>query len=152
MIFAGILSQLVLEPAFAASARELSQAELRENVESGDSLSLARVLNVVQKSVDGKFVDARAFEIDGIFYRVLVMLPSGKLASVVVDAKTGKLLPGNSARAKDIRQAARKTSASKGTKPGIGPGNNNAGGNGNGRNKNNKSNNGKSKGGGKGKK
>lgn len=143
ILIASVLATGLVLPAHAQTARELDQDELRQNVEAGRSLALAKILEMISKSVDGDPVDVRAFDVDGIVYRILLMMPGGKLASVVVDAATGKFLPANSSRVKVVSKAAKKKAKSNNGKSGS---QGNKGGNGKG------GGNDKGKGGGKGKK
>ncbi len=117
ILIVGLLANGLMQPAHAAGVRELSQAELRQNVNSGQYISLAQLLDYIEKSVQGDLIDVRAFDADGIIYRVLVMTPAGKLASVTVDAKTGNLLDSNSALAVEISELA---ASSQGNKLGVG--------------------------------
>jgi hypothetical protein len=114
LIIMGFLSLFAYQPALALDARELSQVEIRKAVASAHSLSPRRILDTVGKRVAGEIVDVRVFDADGLCYRVLLVLPSGKLASVVVDAVTGNLLAGNAPRASSITLAARSNPSRKG--------------------------------------
>lgn len=109
LIFSGLFLLLPYQAAFAIEARELSQEEIRRVVASNNSLSPRIILDKVRKRVVGEIVDVRVFDVNGICFRVLLVLPSGKLASVVVDAATGDLLAGNSQRAKTVTKSARST-------------------------------------------
>lgn len=162
LIILGLLTLCGYQSAFAQGARELSQEEIRKVVESNISLSPRTILDAVRKRVAGEIVDVRMFDADGICYRVLLVLPNGKLASVIVDAATGVLLAGNSRRAKSVVTVARshpsKSGRSKSNKNGGrsanannkgGSGNGNSGGNSNGGGNNSGGN---GNGGGKGKK
>ncbi|MGB3314471.1 MAG: hypothetical protein WBB85_08655, partial [Albidovulum sp.] len=112
--------------AWAAEPRELNQNELRQSVDAGRSLGLQKILSSIKRRVSGEPVDVRAFETDGIYYHVLVMQPNGVLASVIVDAATGRMVSGKSANAKAVRQAARANPSGKGVgNPGKGKGKSN---------------------------
>jgi len=106
ILFLALVAFLPAQHAQAAVARELSQNELRQVLAAGSGLSPQVILATVEKAVEGEIVDIRAFDSDGLCYRVLVMLPDGKLVSVVADAATGQLLPGNSSRAQDVAAGA----------------------------------------------
>ncbi|MEH6774288.1 MAG: hypothetical protein V7668_10220, partial [Cereibacter changlensis] len=80
-------------PATAGAWQELDRAELRAKVRSGDSLSLSRVLGQLRQRVPGEAIDVRALSGEGVFYRIIVRQPNGQLASVVVDAANGELVP-----------------------------------------------------------
>ncbi len=116
-----------------AQVRELERSELRENVRSGKSMSMSRLMGVIAARTDAQVVDVRGFEADGIFYRVLLKRPDGKLSVAIVDARTGRFMSGRSNVAKDVMAAAKSNNGK-----GKGKGNNrsssrsNAGGNGNG--------------------
>ena len=112
LIISGFLATFAGHQAFALAARELTPEELRENVDKGKTKSLATALAIVSRNVEGEAVDVRAFDADGICYRMLIMLPSGKLVSVIFDAVSGTFLAGDSPRGKQVSEAA-KTSSSK---------------------------------------
>jgi hypothetical protein len=117
---------LLLLPALAAGgagARELGQDELRRLSASGVTADMAKVLAMVRREVRGEPMDLRAFDLDGIFYQVIVMRPDGRMVSVVVDARTGRFVPANSRAARAVRAEA----AASGGDRGRGRGN--AGGN-----------------------
>jgi hypothetical protein len=103
------LAALAALVAAAASAdvRELSGAELRESVATGQSRPLGPIVEMVGRQVEGEFIDARAYESDGIYYRILLRTPDGKLASVIVDARTGGFVSARSGIAQEIVAAAR---------------------------------------------
>jgi hypothetical protein len=103
------LAGLAAATAAAASAdvRELSGAELRDSVAAGQSRPLGPIVEMVGRQVEGEFVDARAYDADGIYYRILIRTPDGKLASVIVDARTGGFVSARSAVAQDIVATAR---------------------------------------------
>lgn len=107
LILSGFLATFVTHDAQALAARELGADELRENVETGRSRSLGAALDIVSRAVEGETVDVRAFDADGICYRMLIMTPSGQLVSVIVDAATGKFLSGDSPRGQQVREAAK---------------------------------------------
>lgn len=135
--------------ALAEVPREVGQVELRHMVTAGQSLSLSRIMQVVSRSTAGEPVDVRLFESSGLFYRVVVMQPSGKLVRLVLDAQTGQLLADTSPTAKRVRAAATHANAAAAaskSKSKTGQGNSstagnsgnsgNAGGKGNGNGKN----------------
>ena len=108
LIIFGLFWALGGHAAYAA-ARELSPEEMRENVDNGRTRSLAAALDIVSRNVEGQTIDVRAFDADGICYRMLVLQPSGKLVSVIVDAVSGKFLDGTSSRGKQVTAAAQKS-------------------------------------------
>ena len=110
LIISGFLATFAAHEVHALAARELSPDELRKNVETGRSKSLAAALDIVGRSIDGETVDVRAFDADGICYRMLIMRPSGQLVSVIVDAVSGKFLSGQSPRGQQVTEAAQKSS------------------------------------------
>jgi hypothetical protein len=93
-----------------AEVRELSGAELRDSVAAGESRPLGPIVEMVGRQVEGEFVDARAYVADGIYYRILIRTPDGKLASVIVDARTGGFVSARSDVAQDIVATARSRS------------------------------------------
>ena len=135
--------------ALAEVTREVGQADLRRMVATGQSLSLFRVIDVVARATAGEPVDVRLFDSGGgdrggLFYRVVVVQPSGQLVSLVMNAQTGEILPDSSPTATRVRAAASngtstaeaaagKTNAKGGLgNSGATEGNGNGGGNGNG--------------------
>ncbi|WP_217360551.1 PepSY domain-containing protein [Ruegeria atlantica] len=129
-----------------AAVRELKQSELRKVTTTGSTIRLKRVLKGVEKVFGGTPVDARAFQTDKVYYRILVKKPNGKIISVIVNAQTGVVVPNRSNIGRQISNAAKSTSgnsaksntqsqtSSKGNQSNNsgGNGNGNSGGNGNG--------------------
>lgn len=89
-----------------ADGQEIGPSQLRKLVSSGRSVSVETVFKTIRETLGGDPIDARAFDIDGIFYCVMVMMPDGKLISVIVDASSGELIPSDSGRAKAVRELA----------------------------------------------
>jgi hypothetical protein len=118
-----------------AEVRELSGAELRASVATGESQSLSSIIEMVGRRVEGELVDARAYEVGGVYYRILLKTPDGKLVSAIVDARSGAFMSGRSSVARDLAQAARSErgwSLFNGQGRGNGVAGGNAGGNGRG--------------------
>lgn len=90
-----------------AAAQELKQAELRKATTSGNAIRLRKVIKGVEKVYGGVPVDARAFQADRVYYRILVKKPNGKIISVIVNAQTGTVVPNHSQIGKQISEAAR---------------------------------------------
>ena len=109
-----ILSGAMGLPA-AAQMREVDQDELRRSVQTGQSVPLSRIMSRVSASVEGQILDVRAFEGGGIYYRVLIKQPNGRLGSVILDAKSGQFMRANSQVAQDVVRSA-KSSRSSGNK------------------------------------
>ncbi|MCX8955545.1 hypothetical protein OU790_19190, partial [Ruegeria sp. NA] len=86
-----------LQPGEGNSAvRELKQAELRKATTSGNAIRLQKVIKGVEQVFGGTPIDARAFQADKVYYRVLVKKPNGKIVSVIVNAKTGVVVSNRS--------------------------------------------------------
>jgi hypothetical protein len=139
ILIVGLLTFGLYQPVHAAAVTELGQSALRKNVKSGQYVSLGDIFAMIEASIEGELIDIRAFDADGLVYRVLIMLPDGKIVSMVVDAVTGEFLPPKSERAVLVSEAAL---AHPGKKLGLLNGNglgqeksNNAGGNGKGKGK-----------------
>ena len=131
-----------------ADVRELSRAEIRDNVRSGQSLSLSQLMQSISARTNAEVVDVRAFEGDGIFYRVLLKKANGKLTVAIVDARNGKFMSSRSNVVKDVMVAARSNGkGASNSRRGGNSGNSNAGGNGNGGGNGNAGGNGKGGGG-----
>lgn len=127
--FLGVTIAVLAATASAADVRELARDEIRQNVRTGQTLSLQRLLSVVSQRIQGDMVDVRAFDAGGIYYRVLVKRPNGQLAALVIDARTGALASGNSAVGREIMAASK---SSRGVDNGNSRNNANRGENGNG--------------------
>jgi uncharacterized membrane protein YgcG len=105
VLFVGVL--LVLTgPAMAVTVREIGASELRKIVSAGDTISLKAAVAAVAKSVQADPIEARAFEADGIFYRIVLKQADGTLISVIIDAKTGAQVKSGSAIGKEVSAAA----------------------------------------------
>ncbi|CAN0594251.1 unnamed protein product, partial [Ectocarpus sp. 12 AP-2014] len=120
-----------------ADVRELARSELRENVRLGNSMSLSRLIKVMEAKTDGKLVNVRAFEVDEIYYHVVLKKPDGKLTVAVVNARSGKFMSRNSSVVKEVISATKDNSASNGNGNSGNNGNGNSGNNGNGNSGNN---------------
>jgi hypothetical protein len=136
-----ILMALWVLPSYAMPLYEMSQSDLRKAVGAGKSISVKTALRSLSRSVPGEPVDVRAFEGDGVYYRVLLMQASGVIVSVVLDAETGAVLPTSSDAARSVNATAKsgagaKTNAAAASANAAPQGKanagNNAGGNGNG--------------------
>jgi len=90
-----------------AQARELTRAELRENVQSGRSMSFAQLIDRTSALIEGDVVDVRAFDISGIYYKVLIKQANGRLVAIVLDAASGDAMPTRSPIAGQVMAAAR---------------------------------------------
>jgi hypothetical protein len=132
-----LLTGLLAMPAFA-DVRELSRGEIRENVRLGKSLSFSQMLSAAKGITSGEVVDVRAFDAGGVYYRILVKRPDGKLGALVLDATTGALMSARSSAVKEVMAAAKDKSGSAnanatnnrgGNSSNAGGNNSNAGGN-----------------------
>jgi hypothetical protein len=99
-------------PVSGQSVREIDASELRKIVNAGGTLSLKSVVASVAAATGAEPIEARAFELDGIYYRIVLKKPDGSLISIVMDAGTGKQVTANSAIGRELKKAA---SASNGT-------------------------------------
>ena len=122
-----LLVTLSALPAVAAEVRELSQNEIRDIVATGQSKDLGALMAIVGQNIAGELVDVRSFEAGDIFFQMTVLLSDGSLVTVIINGRTGALLPSNSEEAKVVRAAAKANGRN-----GGGSANSNAGGNGNG--------------------
>lgn len=93
-------------PSFSATVRELDAAELRQVARSGEVLSLKRVIESVAKATGGEPIEARAFERNDIFYRIVLKKANGSVVSVIINARTGEQVGRNSAIGRDVAAAA----------------------------------------------
>jgi hypothetical protein len=123
----------VTGPVLGATLRELDGAELRRVVREDDLLGLKQVIAAVAEQTGGEPVEARAFEADGVFYRIVLKKADGALISIIIDALTGKQVAKGSSLGKEIAAAAENGSKAKGGKgqSAVAKANGNAGGNGN---------------------
>ncbi|WP_171241270.1 PepSY domain-containing protein [Ruegeria sp. HKCCA5491] len=102
-----VCASLLLVGEGDAAPRELKHSELRKVTRSGGAIRLKNVIKGVEKIIGGTPVDARAFQADGVYYRILVKKPNGSIISVIVDAKTGVVVPNKSRVGQQIKEAAR---------------------------------------------
>ncbi len=136
-----LLSFLQVEEGNAAP-REMKQSELRKATTSGSAIRLRKVIRGVEKLYGGTPVDARAFQTDKVYYRILVKKPNGTIISVIVNAQTGVVVSNRSSIGRQISKAAKSTQANSANAASQakannsnnqrGNSNNNSGGNGNG--------------------
>jgi hypothetical protein len=129
-----LLTMLALSnPGQAATVRELDAAELRQAARAGDIISLKRVIEAVTTSTGGEPLEARAFEIDELYYRIVMKRPNGTIVSVIINARTGEQVSKGSSVGRQVASAAETGSKSKGksqTAGANGKGTGNTGGNG----------------------
>ena len=111
-----ILMALWVLPSYAMPLSEMSQSDLRKAVGAGKSISVKTALKGLSRSVPGEPVDVRAFEGDGVYYRVLLMQASGVVVSVVLDAETGAVLPTSSEAARSVNASAKSGHERKGSR------------------------------------
>lgn len=95
-----------------AAGYEVSQSELRQLVLTKQSVSLASIFDRVRSEVQADPVDARAFDLNGIYYCVMAIMPDGQLVSIIVEGKTGQFLAASSEKAREVRAFARYNRAS----------------------------------------
>lgn len=96
----------VAGPGLAATVRELDVAELREAARSGDLISLKRVIESVSQSTGGDAIEARAFEIEDVFYRIVLKKANGSVISIIINARTGEQVSKNSIIGRELAAAA----------------------------------------------
>lgn len=109
-VVSGLFCMFLLQPASGATLHKLTQNELRKSVSSGLSPGLVQIQSLTEPKFDGQYVDARAFDADAIFFRAPVLLPSGRLARIVVDGANGKRVASTSPVARQLRAAAHSNS------------------------------------------
>jgi hypothetical protein len=93
-------------PSIASSAHEMGQSELRQIAKSGGTVSMKATLSSVSKSLHAKVVEARVFSADGIYYRLVLKYPNGRLVSIIIDAQTGSQVPSKSSVGQQVASAA----------------------------------------------
>jgi phage baseplate assembly protein gpV len=103
-------------PVLAEKLREISAPELRQIVAAGNTISLKRAIDSVVKATKGEPLEARAFQADGIFYRIVLKKPDGTLFSVIINAVTGEQVTKNSSIGKQVTAAAAAGSKAKADK------------------------------------
>lgn len=101
-----VLLAVVAAPQAHGEARELSQSEVRSLVAEGQAKGLAVILGTVGKRINGQTLDARAFDVDGLIYRISIMLADGRIANVYVDGVTGEFVLPRTSRARDVKRVA----------------------------------------------
>ena len=72
----------------------LSAGEARSAVQSGQAVSLSKLLRKIQKATGGEIVPPPKLCKQGgsLFYKVNVLAPNGKVKQVTVDAASGNLV------------------------------------------------------------
>lgn len=90
----------------AAPIQELTGKQLRSALATAQVVEPRMVMQKVETTLGGQALDIRFFQSDGLYYRVLVKSVDGRLASVVVDAKSGKLMPSSTPAAIAVNAAA----------------------------------------------
>ena len=118
----------------AATARELDAAELRQISRSGQVMTLKRVIDSVAKANGGTPIEARAFELEDVFYRIVLKKANGTVVSIIINARTGEQVGKNSSVGRQLAAAAKggKGKGNKGKSAGSnGKSGGNSGGNGN---------------------
>lgn len=113
----GVIGALVVFVAGAqvdAREREVARADLRRAIEDGRALPFSSLQATVEDRMDGRLVDVALFDLDDLFYRVLVRQPDGRLVSAVLDARSGAFLPVSTETAQRVQNAARAERAGSG--------------------------------------
>lgn len=87
--------------------REIGQTELRSRVSSGKSMSVNRILSRMRNRIDGEIIDVRAFDVNGVYYRMMIMKPNGRIGSLVVSGETGRAVPASSKISAAVEAAAK---------------------------------------------
>lgn len=95
-------------PAASSTVREIGAQELRKIVDAGGTLSLKSVVASLNASTGAQPIEARAFELNGVFYRIVLKRPDGTLISIIIDASTGRQVKLNSEVGKLVAGAADK--------------------------------------------
>ena len=91
ILFAAFL--LLPEPADARRGRGGDHDDARHAVESGEALSLSRILPLALRAVPGEVLDvAFGREHGRLVYEVQVLARDGRVRNVVLDARTGAVL------------------------------------------------------------
>ncbi len=112
-----LLSMLaVAGPSLAATPRELDATELRQITRGGKIMTLKRVIDSVAKSTGGEPIEARAFALEDVFYRIVLKKANGSVISVIVNARTGEQIGKNSALGRQVSAAADAKGKGKGNK------------------------------------
>jgi hypothetical protein len=96
-------------PAASSTVREIGAPELRKIVRAGGTLSLKSVVASLNATTGAQPIEARAFELDGVFYRIVLKRPDGTLISIIIDAQTGRQVMSNSGVGKLVVEAAGKS-------------------------------------------
>lgn len=121
---------------------ELSRSELRKISAGAKLIDLASVWGTLSDETGGELLNVRAFESDGVFYRVLMKMPDGRLTVAIIDALSGEMIPANSGVTQEIMQAAKTKKGRPAVSKAAVAGNGNNGSNGNSGNSGNNGNSG----------
>lgn len=112
-----LLSMLAIAgPSFAATMRELDSSELRQITRGGEIMTLKRVIDSVAKSTGGEPIEARAFQLEDVFYRIVLKKANGSVISIIVNARTGQQIGKNTAIGRQLAAAADAKGKGKGNK------------------------------------
>lgn len=93
-----------------ADTQSVPPEELRDFQTTEGGLNLKQAMIAVASKLDGQPVDARAFQADRIYYRILVKTSEGRLVSVILDAQSGKQVSSKSRAGQEIALAAANSS------------------------------------------
>ena len=126
----GVVAIGFSSPSLASSAREMGQSELRQIAKSGGTISMKDTLSSVSDSLHATVVEARAFNADGVYYRLVLKRSNGKLISVIINAQNGRQVSPKSFKGRQVVAAASAKARTKtsSVKPLLGRSNGQSGG------------------------
>lgn len=97
---------LLSQSAWAVTVQEMSRDELQVAIGEGRAVTPGNAVAAVSERIEGDAVDIRVFAFEGVYYRVLVKQPDGKMVSVILDAERGQLVANDSGIARSVDAAA----------------------------------------------
>ena len=98
-------------PALGSELAVISPSHLRHLVAQGQAISTRRALSALGLGKQDEVIDIHAFRGQHVYYRIVILHPSGRLGAFIFDATTGKTLLPSSAQARTVEAAAEQTSA-----------------------------------------
>lgn len=88
---------LCLATASDADVKELTQTELRQSVNTQETISLTVLIQEIEQRTGAEVVEIRAFGLDGfILYRALVQCVGGSLDAIMIDGADGSAVSSQS--------------------------------------------------------
>lgn len=93
LLFAALASTFAPGLAGADDKKKSEHDVIREALQRGETLPLARILAIAQEAVAGDVVEVELEQEDGkLIYEIKVLTPAGRVREIELDARTGAVL------------------------------------------------------------